>query len=263
METTTTRNLRECINRDAVDRNGKKIGKIYDIYVDEDSRQPEWLAITSGLFGHRVSFVPIRLVSFGGEELIVDDEADHVKDAPSVDADGKLSPEEEDQLYSHYRTGDTERRSDSVLPDERTDTDWSAAAMDIDRPGGETDTAMTRSEELPDLDKVRRPTGKARLKKWVETEHRQFTVPVRREKANVVAEPITNENRDPAMSGPDKRENEHEVELNEEEVVVNKKTVPKERVRLEAETETGQKLVDVDLKKERLDIESRDRTVNR
>ena len=69
---------------------------------------------------------------------------------------------------------------------------------------------MTRSEEELDVTKRRTQTGRVRLHKWVETEHVQMTVPIRREKARLVTEPITDRNRDEALSGPDLREAEHE-----------------------------------------------------
>ena len=124
-----------------------------------------------------------------------------------------------------------------------------------ERRGGRTDNAMTRSEEELSVDKRRHEAGRARLRKWVETEHVQFTVPVQREVARVVTEPITDANRDRALDGPDITEDDHEIVLSEEEVVVDKNVVPKERVRLESETVTEQKQVAADLRKEHLDVE--------
>jgi sporulation protein YlmC with PRC-barrel domain len=44
---------------DVVDPSGERIGEIADIYLDEQTDQPEWLAVRTGLFGHRISFVPL------------------------------------------------------------------------------------------------------------------------------------------------------------------------------------------------------------
>jgi uncharacterized protein (TIGR02271 family) len=81
------------------------------------------------------------------------------------------------------------------------------------------------------------------------------TVPVRRETARVEREPITDENVDEAMSGPEISETEHEVTLHEEEPVVEKRTVPKERVRLEKDTETDQEEISETVRKERVEQE--------
>ena len=61
-------------------------------------------------------------------------------------------------------------------------------------------------------------------------------MPVRREEVRVEREPITDANVDDATDGPAISEEEHEVVLRAEEPVVEKRAVPKERVRLEKET---------------------------
>jgi stress response protein YsnF len=80
-------------------------------------------------------------------------------------------------------------------------------------------------------------------------------VPVRREHARVEREPITDENIDEAMRGAEISEAEHEVTLTEEEPVVEKRTVPKERVRLDKDVETGEEQVSKQVRKERIEVE--------
>jgi len=100
-----------------------------------------------------------------------------------------------------------------------------------------------------------RERGRVRLRKYVVTEHVQQTVPVRREEVRLEREPITDENVDEAMSGPEISEAEHEVVLHEEEPVVEKRAVPKERVRLEKETVTDEAEVSEEVRKERIEPE--------
>ena len=57
------------------------------------------------------------------------------------------------------------------------------------------------------------------------------------------------------MSGPQITECEHEVVLPEEEPVVEKRTVPKERVRMEKDTETGEKQISEEVRKERIEAD--------
>jgi stress response protein YsnF len=68
-------------------------------------------------------------------------------------------------------------------------------------------------------------------------------------------EPITVANVDDATAGPEISEQEHEVVLHQEEPVVSKRTVPKERVRLEKETVTSDEQVSADLRKEHIEAE--------
>jgi uncharacterized protein (TIGR02271 family) len=232
--------------RTVVDRDGEKIGKLDEIYVDRQTDEPEWALVNTGLFGTKSSFVPLKGATSAGDDVRVAYAKDQVKDAPSIDPDGELSQQEEEGLYRHYAIDYSEQRSGSGLP--------RATSRD---PGGEPgrDDAMTRSEEELRVGTTERERGRARLKKHVVTEDVQETVPVRREEARVEREPITDKNVDEAMGGPDISEDEHEVTLKEEEVVVEKRAVPKERVRLEKDVETREEQISEQVRKEKVDVE--------
>jgi uncharacterized protein (TIGR02271 family) len=256
--------FRSWIGRKAVDRNGDKIGRIDDIYADDDTGQPEWLTVHTGMFGGHVSFVPLRGAQAQGDDLLVAYDKDQVKDAPRAEADGHLSEDEEDRLYEYYGMGAGVASAGTRADLGRTNAD--TAPTDVargttrgtegyDTSGPNTDDAMTRSEEEVQIGTRRRESGRARLRKWVETEQVERTVPVQREEVRVVREPVTEANRGKAMSGPDLSSEEHEVVLHEEEVDVQKRVVPKERVRLETETVTEQVPVTEEVRKERITTE--------
>ena len=126
--------------------------------------------------------------------------------------------------------------------------------MGGDVSGPETDDAMTRSEEELDVGTTQRESGRARLRKHVVTEDVTKTVPVRREEVTLEREEITDANVGDATSGPGISEEEHEVTLMEEEVVVEKRAVPKERVRLGTETHTEQREVSEEVRKEQVEL---------
>jgi uncharacterized protein (TIGR02271 family) len=233
--------ITDLVDRDAIDPDGDKIGTVFDVYVDNDTGQPEWLAITTGLFGTKVTFAPLAGASLVGDGVRLAYPKDHVKDAPRAEADGQLSPEEENELYAHYGYP-------SAQPSAPTGRD-----EDYGRTGASEDAAMTRSEEELEVVKTSRQTGRARLRKWVETEDVQMTVPIRREKAKLVTEPITSD--EAATAGGDVTEAEEEVVLSEEVVDVDKRVVPKERVRLETDVETDEVVVDEQVRKERIDLD--------
>ena len=114
---------------------------------------------------------------------------------------------------------------------------------------------MTRSEEELQVGTETRERGRVRLRKYVTTEEATQTVPVQREEVRVEREPITDANIDAAMAGPDISEAEHEVTLHEEQPVVEKRTVPRERVRLEKDTVTGEEQVADEVRKEQIDLD--------
>ncbi|KAD3456092.1 DUF2382 domain-containing protein [Arthrobacter yangruifuii] len=134
----------------------------------------------------------------------------------------------------------------------------SSGQVGHDTSGPTTDDAMTRSEEQLHVGKQSRESGRARLRKYVTTENVTKTVPVSHEEARLTREPITDANRGSAMDGPAISEEEHEVTLHAEETVVEKETVPVERVRLDTETVTEEATVTEDVRKEHIDMEGDD-----
>jgi uncharacterized protein (TIGR02271 family) len=234
--------------RDVVGSDGEKIGTVDEVYLDTASGDPEWLSINTGLFGLKSSFAPIQGARPEGGAVRLAYTKEQVKDAPGVEPDQELNDSEERALWSHYGL-DYEAGAGGA----DGTTDREPVGRDVSGP--ETDSAMTRSEEEVNVGTREREKGRARLRKYVVTEEVTKTVPVRKEKAVLEREPITEGNVDDAMDGPAISDEEHEVTLSEEEVVVEKKAVPKERVRLDKETETSEEQVTEEVRKERIEAE--------
>jgi len=243
---------------------GDKIGKIEEIYLDQETEQPEWALVHTGLFGSQSTFVPIADASTDDDKVVVPFDKAHVKDAPKMKADNELSQRDEAALYSHYGMEYTESHSDSGLPEGGTNGDATNGDATTGRTSGdvgddvsghETDAAMTRSEEELRVGTTQREAGRARLRKYVVTENVTQTVPVQREEVRVEREPITDANRDAATSGAEISEEEHEVVLHEEQPVAEKRVVPKERVRLDKDVQTEERQVSETVRKEQVDVD--------
>ena len=239
----------------AVDRDGEKIGMIDEIYADAQTGKPEWLAVKTGMFGTKVSFVPIAEASDADGDVRVPYDKQQVKDAPQAEPDGELSQDEEAGLYRHYGIQYSEARSDSGLPQGQSRKETDKPTVGHDTSGPTTDDAMTRSEEELRVGKMQRESGRARLRKYVVTEQVEQTVPVQHEEVRLEREPITDANVGDATDGPAISEEEHEVVLHEEQVVVEKRAVPKERVRLDKDTVTDEKQVSEEVRKEQIEAE--------
>ena len=239
--------------RTMVDRDGSRIGTIDAIYLDDRTGEPEWALVNIGLFGTRSSFVPLAQATQTGDDVRVPYDKQLVKDAPRVDADQHLSEAEEQQLWRHYG-----------LDYDTTDRDVTTRRRATGRGSGPTtDDAMTRSEEELRVGTAQRERGRVRLRKYVTTEQVQQTLPVRRERVRVEREPVTDANLDAATSGPALAEAEQEVVLREEEPVVEKRVVPKERVRLDKDTVTGQERVAEEVRKEQIEVQDEDAKLGR
>ena len=250
--------IRTWEGRTLVDRYGSRIGTIDAIYLDDRTGEPEWALVTTGLFGTKASFVPLTHATQSDNDVLVPYDKQLVKDAPRIDPDGHLSEAKERQLWSHYG-----------LDYDTTDrTVGGRDAMGRDRVGRDTtgsttDDAMTRSEEELRVGTTQRERGRVRLRKYVTTEPVEQTVPVRRERARVEREPITDANRGAAASGPELSEAEHEVVLREEEPVVEKRVVPRERVRLDKDTMTDEERVAEEIRKEQVEVQDEDGKLGR
>ncbi|MFF5370269.1 DUF2382 domain-containing protein [Streptomyces sp. NPDC013187] len=236
------------------DARGDKIGDARHVFFDDMTGEPEWVSVRTGLFGTNESFVPIHDAALVEDHLEVPYAKDQVKDAPNVDIDagGHLSEQEEQRLYQYYGIDWDASWQDPSGTRQAQGTVGTAGTV------GAADDAMTRSEEEMHVGVERREAGRARLRKYVVTEEQQYTVPVRHEEVRVEREPITDTNRDSAMTGPDITEAEHDVTLYEEQPVVETRAVPKERVRLTTEEVTEEETVTGEVRKERIETEGTD-----
>jgi uncharacterized protein (TIGR02271 family) len=236
--------------QDLMSQDGDKLGTIEEIYLDTDTNQPEWALIATGLFGTKQSFVPISGAGREGDAVTVPFDKATVKDAPKVDPDGRLTASAEPELYRHYGMDYGSAGAGSGTTADRDDD-----TVGRDTSGPTTDDAMTRSEEELRVGTAERESGRVRLKKYVVEDEVTETVPVRREEVRLEREPITDANVGAATDGPAISEEEHEVVLHEEEPVVEKQAVPKERVRLDKEAHTDERQVSDTLRKEEIEVD--------
>jgi hypothetical protein len=200
---TTTEELQNMEGQTAVDMNGAKLGKIGQIYVDDQTGQPLWVTISTGMFGTKQSFAPLYGSRSDGGDLHLAVTKEMVTDAPVIEADGHIEDSENEALYTYYNgyLGGTSQDQGQVY-------------------AGETREDLAGRGGIQGQD---------------------------------TSGPVTDANRGAATSGSDISEEEHEVTLRAERPVVNKETVPVERVRLGTETVTEDHEVSETLRKEQID----------
>ena len=259
--------LQSMIGKTAVDSDGGKIGRIGQIYLDDSTGDPQWVTVSTGMFGTKESFAPLYGSRAEGDNLVLAVSKAMVKDAPNVENDGHLEESEVQALYQYY-SGYLGDQGDQGYVDEgttgrqdyldegdtgRQDLGGQAGVVGRDTSGPTTDDAMTRSEERVRVGTQNVEAGRARLRKYIVTENVTQTVPVSHEEVRIEREPITEGNVGQAMSGGDLTEEEHEVTLHAERPVVEKETVPVERVRLATETVTSEETVSEQVRKEQIE----------
>ncbi|TKV56858.1 DUF2382 domain-containing protein [Nakamurella flava] len=254
-----------------VGTDGSSIGKVGQVYLDNETGALTWVTVKTGWFGSNESFVPLDDATLDGSTVTVPYDKAKVKDAPHHAVDAELSPDEEQDLYAYYglaasggaadaqygtaSTGDlvTEAAvadtaaSDSAVSDTAV-SDTAVAPV----ANGSGDGYITRSEEQLRVGTRQVETGRARLKKFVVTEQQTVTVPVSHDEVTLVREPIAEGAVTDAVIGDDVIE----VVLTEDQVVVDKQAVAVEKIKLDTETVTEQQQVTEAVRKEQVELDT-------
>jgi uncharacterized protein (TIGR02271 family) len=257
MQQSMTRDqLLQARGRPVYGSDGSRLGEIEEIFVDDDTEQPEWFALGASFAGTKRVLVPVTGATSYEDGFRVPYSEEQVKATPDVDSD-EISQELETRLYSHYGLEYSERRSQSGLPEGGTPERAAVGEADVGRAESEPDAAraegeadVVRTEEELAVGKRPVEAGRARLRKWVETEPVSVDVDLQRETARVRREAIDEPVRDVELG-----EEEVEVPLRGEEPVVEKQAVARERITVEKDVETERETVSDEVRRERVDIE--------
>lgn len=250
----TSDDVQEVVGADAYGSDGSKIGKIGQVFLDDQTGAPVFATVHTGLLGMSENYVPLDQAIFVAGRLELGFDSKQVKGAPHVSPDdGHLSPDEEQALYAYYGLSyggeEPTAYSGQHVLDETTVSSVTEAPPD---------DAMTRSEEQLHVGKRREVSGRVRLRKYVVTENVQITVPVRREKAVLESIPAGEDDGDvdrgdiiegAALSGE-----QPEIILSEEVPVVETVVQPVERVRLGTEEYVEEETVTAEVRKEQIEV---------
>jgi PRC-barrel domain len=96
-------NVAEWHGKMLVDRDGQKIGKLQDVYVDVETDEPQFGTIKEGFIGRHLTFVPLGGITVGPDELQVPVAKALVQAAPNIELHGEeLSQADESALYHHF-----------------------------------------------------------------------------------------------------------------------------------------------------------------
>ena len=263
------------------DPDGDKIGKVDDLFVDEND-QPEYIGVKMGLLGTRSTLIPWQMVEVREEEstLIVSDDDGHVKDGPTFDDDREITPEFENEVYSYYglqQSGSTEDRGTYAEYSSGTTGESAGPGMAMrdtdsgefrEHPPQQEGVSGEGAEDLEDEDELRvqrteeelaagtreREAGQLKVRKRVRTDRERIEVPTRHEEVSVERVPVEGEATEAEIG-----EDEVVVPVTEEEVVVGKRPVVKEEVRIRKDVVEGTEMVEEDVRREEIEVEEETR----
>ena len=255
----------------AYDLHYEKIGKVDDLFVDEHDN-PEYVGVKIGFLGTRTTLIPIELVRINDKRRLVEVEAEKntIKEGPAFGDDREITHEFERRVLDYYRVETRQAASmqseahgpyyPDATGDEQVDARPGERAASIrGRPAesrlrsGRDDSERTSEDELrvqrieEDLrvSTRQREAGGMRVRKRVRTDRERLAVPKKRQEVRV--------ERVPAEKGappkPEIGDDDIRIPIIEEEIVVEKRPVVKEEIRLRKE------VVEEDVRKEEIDID--------
>lgn len=273
----TDRKIDAIRNSTVHSQDGHKIGKVADVYLDDQTGEPTFVSVKTGLFGGNGTFVPLDQAKANGEEITVPYTKDFVTDAPNIADDGNLTPEEEQRIYEYYSKNRSSAGRDGRHEGEAAaagtagtagvagtaghDRDAKHADRDAaDRTRGANDEVVAHEERLATTGKTeQRATGRVNLRKHVTTETETVEIPVRREEVHVEREKI-DPNSEAARAGAadhkfGTKDENVSVTAYEERPVVDTETVATERVSLNKEVHEDTQRVSGEVRKEEIEID--------
>jgi hypothetical protein len=85
------------------DSSGEKIGKVDDLFVDEQDN-PEYIGVKMGFLGMSSTLIPMEIctVDEAGQRINVATDKETAKNGPTFDDDRDITPDFENEVYSYY-----------------------------------------------------------------------------------------------------------------------------------------------------------------
>jgi uncharacterized protein (TIGR02271 family) len=247
------------------DQDYDKIGKVDDLFVDENDN-PEYIGVKMGFLGTRTTLIPMDIVKVNDERRLVQVEADKdtVKEGPTFNDDREITPKFEDEVYSYY--GLRRATTTGVRP---TYGAYQVRGTTGTATGPSTRGGVDRADSVAAEDELRvrrveeelvagtreREVGAVRVRKRVVTERQRMEIPTRREEVRVDRVPVVGEATEAEIG-----EEEVVIPVTEEEVVVEKRPVAKEEVRIRKDVVEDTEVVEEDVRREEVDVDDDQRT---
>jgi uncharacterized protein (TIGR02271 family) len=235
------------------DQHYEKIGNVDDLFLDE-SDQPEYLGVKMGFLGTRTTLIPFQMVRVNDARQLIKVAADKetLKNGPTFDDEREITPEFENEVYSYYglQRASTTQESGTYGAYYTEQSTHTTGVADPTEVSYEDEVRVQRTEEELRVGTRERKAGSIRVRKRVRTDRERIEVPTRHEEVSVERVPVEGEATE-AEIGDD----EIVVPVTEEEVVVHKRPVLKEEVRIRKDVVEQREVVEEDVRREEVEVE--------
>ena len=235
------------------DRHYEKIGNVDDLFVDEND-QPQYIGVKMGFLGTRSTLIPFEMARVNDVRQTIKVAADNetLKNGPTFDDDQEITPELENEVYSYYglqRASTIEQSGNYGAHSAEQSTQTTGVADPTDM-SNEDEVRVQRTEEELRVGTRERKAGSIRVRKRVRTDRERIEVPTRHEEISVERVPVEGE-----ASEAEIGEDEVVIPVTEEEVVVHKRPVLKEEVRIRKDVVEETEVVEEDVRREEVEVE--------
>lgn len=276
------------------DVNGERIGKIDYLFVDEND-QLEYIGVKTGVLETKAILIPMAVVRVDDDRRIAEVNAvkTMIEEGPAFENDEEITPEYERRIHNYYGIEGAEPSGEQASygtyyasealggkepdlpPSERLRSEERHRDVARDTVSREREELHEHSleegladepkSELIDSDELKvqraeeelvagtreREVGAVRVRKRVRTDREQIEVPTRREEVTIDRVPVEEGTVSEAEIGDD----EISITVTEEEVVVEKRPVAKEEVRIRKDVVEDTEVVEEDVRREEVEID--------
>src|SRR4051812_18665207 len=95
--------VRRLMGIEVHDRDGSRIGRVSEVYLDDETGQPSLVTVDLGMLSTREAFVPLGTAHEEAKGLVVPWTSAQVKASPQILAHGgSITPDEKYALLQHY-----------------------------------------------------------------------------------------------------------------------------------------------------------------
>jgi uncharacterized protein (TIGR02271 family) len=257
-------------DHEVYDQDGERIGKPSDLFVDEHD-EPEYVGVRTGSSGTRSALIPADVVTVDDRlpRMVVSRPRRVVETGPTLGYDEEVTTELERRVRGHYGLPAPRDAASSsgygayYRDDAKRERGGSSAEV----PGAQTvpsesgvladEHRMRRSEEELTVGTRERETGAVRVRKRVRTDRERIRVPKKRVEVTVERVPVEREavSTEDEAPRPEIGDDEIVVPVIEEEVVVQKRPVVKEEIRIRKEVVEDTEVVEEDVRREEIEID--------
>jgi uncharacterized protein (TIGR02271 family) len=255
-------------------QDGERLGKLDALFVDENDN-PEYVGVRIDPSGP-TSFVlvPAEVITVEDavRRMVVSCPKGLVEAAPSLGEGEQLGPGLEERARAHYGLkapqaashyggydayyGSEAERAKERGPAEAAPIPSGVGNVGDRQPEGDSEELrLRRSEEELEAATREREVGAVRVRKRVRTDRERIVVPKKRVEVTIERVPVEGD-----AAGSEISEDEIVVPIVEEEVVVEKRPVVKEEIRIRKDVVEETEIVEEDVRREEIDVDDQDST---